>query len=233
MKYRNLTIIIPVLNEEKTIKKVVESLQTTLPLSQIIISDDGSIDNTENICRELSKKSKNIFYLKKQKNEGKGSAIRHAASKIRGKYVLIQDADLEYDPKDIIQLFEKVKSKNKNQVIYGSRLLGSNPHAYMRTYLGNVIITKIANLLFRTNLTDSYTCYKLMPKKIFMSLNLISNGFEIEAEMTAKLLKKGVPLIEMPISFAPRRYNEGKKIKYKDFLIGVKTYFQIWFDKKA
>jgi len=219
-----LSIIIPVYNEEKTIRKVLNKVLEQTFVQDVIVVDDGSKDKTADVLRKIEYQNSKVKIIIHPKNLGKGAAVRSGISKVTGDYVLIQDADLEYDPSDYKNLISQASYK---KAIYGSRLLTKNPHAYHRTYLGNVLITNFCNILFGTKLTDSYTCYKLLPTKIARALNLYSNGFEIEAEITGKLGKRKIPIIEVPISFKPRSYEEGKKIKAQDALKGFLMFLKI------
>lgn len=220
-----LSILIPVFNEENTIKKVVDSVLKQKQVNEVIVINDGSTDKTLNILRQI--KVSRLKIITHKNNLGKGSAIRTGFKKITGDFILIQDADLEYNPEEYKKLISISSHKN---VVYGSRMKSNNPHAYERTYLGNVLLTSICNLLFGTKLTDSYTCYKLIPAKIAKSLKLKSNGFEIEAEITAKLAKKNVEIIEVPISYNPRSYEQGKKIKAKDAIRGLMTFLRVYLN---
>lgn len=220
----SLTVIVPVFNEEKTVKQVIKRILLQKEVDRIIIVDDGSQDNTRNILKLLKDpKIKVIFH---EKNLGKGAAFRTGLKYVTGDYVIVQDADLEYDPRYFKML---LRFANSNTAVYGSRIKGGSDHAYTRTYLGNVLITWVFNILFNRKLTDSYTCYKLIPTKVAKSLDLSSNGFEIEAEITAKLAKKGVEIVEVPIRYNPRKYEQGKKIKAVDALKGVLTYLTVRF----
>jgi len=219
-----LSIIIPVYNEEITIKEVLTKVLKQTLIREVIVIDDGSKDKTLDVLKKIKSQDSKVKIILHPENLGKGAAIRSGISKVTGDYLLIQDADLEYDPEDYKYLIKKASQK---KVIYGSRLLTKNPHAYRSTYLGNVLITKFCNLLFGTRLTDSYTCYKLLPTKIARSLNLSSNGFEIEAEITGSLAKRKIPIEEVPISFKPRTYKEGKKIKTQDALKGFLMFLKI------
>ncbi len=220
----SLSIIIPILNEEKTILQVIEKVLKQKNVGEIIIVDDGSTDKTPQILSKL--KNSKIKLLTHPQNKGKGAALITALKDVTKDYCLIQDADLEYDPDQFDLLFQ---AASPNIVVYGSRILGQNRHAYTRTYLGNVLVTAFFNILYGGNLTDSYTCYKLIPKKILQALELDSNGFEIEAEITAKLAKMGVKIVEVPIRYSPRKYEQGKKIKAKDALKGILKYLTLRF----
>ncbi|KKR92165.1 MAG: Glycosyltransferase, group 2 family [Candidatus Daviesbacteria bacterium GW2011_GWB1_41_15] len=222
-----MSVIIPTFNEEKTIAKTLKAVLEQKVVGEVIIVDDGSRDKTADILQENKSRDWRIKLIFHQKNLGKGAAVRTGLSEVSSDYVLIQDADLEYDPVEYNKLISKA---SPGRAVYGSRLLTKNPHAYTRTYLGNVALTGLGNLLFGTSLTDSYTGYKLLPTKIIKALNLSSNGFELEAEITAKLAKRKIPIIEVPISFRPRKYEQGKKIKAEDALIGALTFLKIKFN---
>ncbi len=219
-----LSIIIPAYNEEKTIGQLLIKVLGQTLVQEVIVVDDGSKDETINILRKIKAHNSRVKIIIHPNNLGKGAAVRTGISNVAGDYVLIQDADLEYDPTEYKHLLSKA---SEQRVIYGSRLLTQSPHAYSRTYIGNVILTNFCNLLFGTKLTDSYTCYKLLPTKIAKDLKLSSNGFEIEAEITGKLAKRNIQILEVPISFKPRRYKKKKKIKAQDALKGFLMFLKI------
>lgn len=222
-----LSVIIPVLNEEATIKQILSKVIDLKDMFEIIVVNDGSTDSTLNILEKLKKTtkySKKLKIISHKTNLGKGSAIRTGGKVAKGDFVIIQDADLEYDPREFSKLTRVV---DKKTAVYGSRILSKTKHAYLRTYMGNIVITAFCNILFGSHLTDSYTCYKLIPTDIFKSLRLKSEGFEIEAEITAKLLRKRVPIKEVAINYHPRSYEKGKKIKGKDAIIGALKLIEI------
>ena len=224
--WMTLSVVIPVLNEEKTINKILIKVLKQKSAVEVIVIDDGSTDRTLEVLKNFSKTNKKIKLLRHKKNLGKGAAVINGLKKVSSDYLLIQDADLEYNPDEYIKLVSKVSA---DTVVYGSRMIKKNTHAYERTYIGNLVLTYICNFLFGTKLTDSYTCYKLLPTKIAKKLNLKSQGFELEAEITAKLAKKKINIFEVPISYSPRKYEEGKKIKALDALKGVFTLLRIKF----
>lgn len=222
-----LSVIIPSYNEDKTILNIIQNVLKQPETGEIIVVNDGSKDNSKDILDKFKKSNPNkkITIIIHDKNKGKGAAIITGINAASFNYLIIQDADLEYNPNEYKNLLKVV---TPTSVAYGSRIMSHSAHAYTRTYLGNLFITTFCNILFGTKLTDSYTCYKLMSTKIAKSLNLTSSGFEIESEITGKLAKRKIPIIEIPISYNPRKYEEGKKIKTKDALLGALTYLKIF-----
>lgn len=223
-----LSVIIPVYNEEKTIERVIRAAIDQKHVGEVIVVDDGSTDNSRPKIQKLKSqlKAKNLILKFNSRNLGKGAALRDGIKQARYPYTIVQDADLEYDPRQFGKL---VEFAGENVAVYGSRLKGKNKKAYFLTYIGNVLLTYTTNALFGTRLSDSYTCYKLMPTRLARSLGLTSNGFEIEAEITGKLAKRGIEILEVPISYFPRSYKQGKKIKTKDALKGLLMLLKIKF----
>lgn len=213
-----LSIIVPVYNEERTLERVMASITAAIPQAEIIYVDDGSRDQSLAILKRNARPQDIV--LTKQ-NGGKGSAIRTGLSKAGGTYTVIQDADLEYNPAEIRLLLDEAK-RHPRDAIFGSRFLQKNPNRYKRFLIGNRVMSACLNILFGSHITDSYTCYKLLPTEAFRSLNLSANGFEMEAEICARCLKRGIVIREIPISYAPRTIEEGKKINWKDAVRGVR-----------
>jgi len=235
---KKLSIIIPVFNESKYILQSlnnVTKLQIPNYIKEITVVDDGSTDNSFELIKKFSDENKNINLITLSKNSGKGAALKKTIGQTTGEIVIIQDADLEYDPQDILQILNKYESKNCN-VVYGSRILGSqifnNKNAGTFFFLGGVSLTKLMNLLFGTKLTDQPTCYKSW--RNFLSKDLTkycrSNGFEFEVEMTA-FFSKSNNIEEVPIHYHPRSVENGKKITLKDFIVSVFTAFRCKFFK--
>lgn len=216
-----LSIIIPVYNEEKTIIEILDRvLSTNIGINkEIIIVNDGSRDRSEEIIKKYLAKKKQTkeveFFFISKENGGKGSAIRAGIDKAKGDLVIMQDADAEYDPSEIRNLVEEIK-KRESDIVYGSRILKENPYQYFTYYLGNRFLSFLTSVLYGARITDMETCYKLIPSKIAKSLNLRARGFDMEPEITAKILKKGYKIKEIPISYKPRSKEEGKKINWKD-----------------
>jgi len=217
-----LSIIAPIYNEETLISVSLPEIFDLAINKEVIIIDDGSSDKTPEILREL--KNKYEFTLITQtKNKGKGAAVRRGLEEAKGDYFIICDADLEYDPRDIVFLFSKTKDLPNKTAIYGSRFKGRFNFSFH--YLVNLFLTLLTNLLFRSHLTDMETCFKLIPSDALEKIKLSGQRFEIEPEITAQLLKRGYGIIEFPISYKRRGYIDGKKISAKDGLLALKTLF--------
>ena len=218
-----LSIIIPVFNEEKTLEELVRRVKKTKLdrriSKEIIIINDGSTDKTKQILIKLSSENK-IRVFTHKKNLGKGAAVRKGIKESTGEIILIQDADLEYSPYDYPKLLEPIISK-KAQIVYGNRMwLGVKPEFYF-SFLGNRLLTGFTNLLFGSQLSDVFVCYKAFRKEVLKGIELKSNGFNIEIELTAKFLKKKIKIQEIPISYQGRSWNEGKKISFWDGLVSL------------
>lgn len=219
---RKLSIIIPVYNESKTLAKIVEIADNTILSAgkEIIIVDDGSTDGSREIITDWKNKYKIILQAK---NSGKGAAVRAGLELATGDYTVIQDADLEYNPADFNKMIE-LADKDGWAAIYGSRNLAPNPHFKETYYYGGKLITFFTNLLFGGELTDVNTCYKMIKTDLLKSLALKQKGFSFCEEVTAKLLRKKIKIKEIPISYQPRKFGEGKKIRYYH---GLKSLFTL------
>ncbi len=216
-----LSIIIPVYNERNTIAEIIARLlDVKIPNieKEIIVIDDGSSDDTAYIIKEKIKKIKNIKFIQHNKNQGKGAAVRTGIEHASGNYIIIQDADLEYNPQDIVRLIKPIQ-EGRAKVVYGTRLNRlpnlsrdeKNP-LFLLHYFGNRFLSLMTSILYNQWITDMETCYKLFPKEAVSHMSLVSRGFEFEPEITSKLLKAGYKIYEIPISTKPRGYDEGKKL---------------------
>ncbi len=215
----NLSIIIPAYNEASTIREIIHNVAELEIVKEIIVVDDGSTDGTREILADIKqswdrKPLLEIYF--KEKNEGKGSAVSYGIKQAKGDVLIIQDADLEYDPREIPELLKPIKEK-KADVVYGSRFLGAPRRSTMFWHMvANHILTFVTNILYDAILTDMETGYKMFTRKAIEGIELRSKRFDLEPEITAKFLKRKMRLFEVPISFNPRDYEEGKKIGLKD-----------------
>lgn len=219
-----LSIIIPVYNEKNTILEIIRRIEEVnlgdiYFKKEIVIVDDKSTDGTRDILRKLEDRYKIVY---RSENGGKGAAIITGLENVLGDYVIIQDADLEYDPRDYKKMLE-CAVKNNAEVVYGSRRLGhQNKYSHLSFYLGGILLTWVTKILYGINITDESTCYKLFKTKLIKSLSLETKGFDFCPEVTAKVAKKRIKIYEVPINYYPRHKNEGKKIRWLD---GIKAIF--------
>ncbi len=240
-----LSIIIPVFNE---VNLVCELLRKVMDLQledgmekEIIVVDDGSSDGTHAVIESFiqSRSDTGIRLIKHERNCGKGAAVKTGFKVAEGEILIIQDADLEYDPEEIPSVVRPI-SEGRAEVVYGSRILmekalgrsgicglitGKHPHSYVLAYLGGVTITKFVNLICRSSLTDEPTCYKCFRRTVLNEITIESNDFAWEPEVTVKILNHGIFIHEVPISYHPRKNRDGKKIKWQD---GVKALWTVW-----
>ena len=211
-----LTIIIPVYNEIKTIEKLIKKILKINIKKQLIIVDDGSSDGTEQILKKYKSRIDKLIFHKK--NRGKGAAIKSGQKYVRGKYIAIQDADLEYDPSDYNKLLTPFFETDAD-IVYGSRFLGGGKYVrihFFWHYLANKILTFICNIFINLNLTDMETGYKVFKSSVIKNINIEEDSFSFEPEVTIKLARKKYKFYEVPITYNGRSYEEGKKIGIKD-----------------
>jgi glycosyltransferase involved in cell wall biosynthesis len=223
-KLRKLSVVVPVFNERNTVVEVLRRMRAIeLPDGverEIIVVDDGSADGTRDVLRQLGDSTVRI--VMHDRNRGKGAAVRTGFEHATGEYVLIQDADLEYDPEDWPKLLNPVL-RGKARVVYGSRFTGERRNMLLLHWIGNRFLSMVTNVLYNTTLSDMETCYKLVERDLVSSLNLSSDKFDIEPEITAKILKRGVRIYEVPISYSGREVDEGKKLTWRDGLSALFT----------
>lgn len=224
-----LSVIIPVYNEKDTVGKIIEKVMEVPVDKEIIVVDDGSTDSTKMVLREIIEKNKDVIkVIFKEKNEGKGAAIREGIKYVSGDVVVIQDADLEYDPMDFLKMLKVMEEKNA-KVVYGSRILGKNKKSSFLFYFGGRLLSFVANILYNAKITDEPTCYKMFRTEVIRSINLRCKGFEFCPEITAKVRKKGYKIFEVPIRYRPRSVKEGKKIRWKDGIVAIWTLIKYRF----
>ena len=216
-KIRKLSVIVPVYNERNTVVEVLRRMRAVeLPDGidrEIIVVDDGSDDGTRDVLNQL--RDSTVRILSHPGNRGKGAAVRTGIDVASGDYVLIQDADLEYDPEDWPKLIAPV-IRGRAQVVYGSRFTGERRNMLFLHWIGNRMLSFVTNVLYNTTLSDMETCYKLVDRELLCSLGLRANRFDLEPEITAKILKRRIRIYEVPISYTGREFDEGKKITWRD-----------------
>ncbi len=210
----------PVFNEKTTLQQCLDNVLESPHVSEIIVVDDGSSDGTRDILAKIKNDRVQIYYH--DRNKGKGAAVRTAISHAKFEYLLIQDADLEYDPRDYEKLLKPV-IEGKAIVVYGSRFTGEHRNMLFWHMFGNKFLSLTTNILYNTTLSDMETCYKLMKRDLVATFRLRSRRFDFEPEITAKILKTGVKIYEVPISYAGREFNEGKKITWRDGFVALWT----------
>ena len=209
----------PVYNERATIDEIIARVLSVPMRIELIVVDDCSSDGTREHLVNLQRE-RGFTLLLQERNQGKGAALRRGFSAVTGDIVVIQDADLEYSPEEFPMLAELIV-EGRADVVYGSRFLGRHRVFLFTHYLGNRVLTLLTNVLYNTMLTDMETCYKIMRREVLHGMNLQSNGFGIEPEMTAKIFKRGFRVYEVPITYDGRSYEEGKKIGWKDGVVAL------------
>jgi glycosyltransferase involved in cell wall biosynthesis len=215
-----ISAVIPIFNEVKTIRIILERVQATSLVDEILLVDDGSSDGTRALLAEMDGKQ-GIHVILHEKNLGKGAAVRTGIAAATGDVVIIQDADLEYDPRDYPVLLKPIE-EGLADVVYGSRFLGGPRRVVMFWHMvANKLLTFATNLLYNTILSDMETGYKVFRREVVQGIQLRANRFDFEPEFTAKILKRRLKIFEVPISFNPRNYDEGKKIGFKDAFSAV------------
>jgi glycosyltransferase involved in cell wall biosynthesis len=216
-KLRKLSVVVPVFNERNTLVEIVRRMRAVeLPDGierEIIVVDDGSNDGTRDVLNQLGDST--VRVVLHEANLGKGAALRTGFAHATGDYVLVQDADLEYDPEDWPKLLNPVL-RGRARVVYGSRFTGERRNMLLMHWIGNRFLSMTTNVLYNTTLSDMETCYKLVERELLGQMKLNAIRFDIEPEITAKVLKRGIRIYEVPISYSGREFDEGKKITWRD-----------------
>lgn len=227
-----LSVIIPCYNEHRTILPILERVQRVAIAKEIIVVDDGSTDGTRDLLAALVEGLPGITVLFHAANRGKGAAVATGLAHATGRVVIIQDADLEYDPEEYGQIIAPILAGTA-QVVYGSRILQQNHYSYRSFYWGGRLVTLVANILYGVRLTDEPTCYKAFTRPLIQGLRLEATGFEFCPEVTAKVLRQGHTIHEVPISYHARPREEGKKIRARDGLLAIWTLLKYRFAPRA
>ncbi len=228
--YSLLSVIVPVFNERVTVAEVIRRIRAVeVPVDiEIIVVDDGSSDGTEKVLTALGDSTVRI--LTHPVNRGKGAAIRTGMASARGDLLLIQDADLEYDPQDWPRLLDPIL-RGKAQVVYGSRFTGERKNMLPLHWIGNRFLSMVTNLLYSSTMSDMETCYKLFDREVLKGITIESDKFDFEPEITAKVLRRGYRIYEVPISYAGREASEGKKITWRDGIGALRALIKYRFTR--
>jgi len=218
-----LSVVIPVYNERETLPEILKRIRAVPLASEIILVDDCSRDGSREWLQEMEKRGDpQLKFFYHERNQGKGAALRTGFQHASGDFVIVQDADLEYDPQDYPKLLSPILEKRAD-VVYGSRFSGQNREMSRLHRYGNQFLTRLTNLLYQTSITDMETCYKMFQTSIIQKIRIESDRFNFEPEITAKILRRGLRILEVPISYQGRSFLEGKKITWKDGVSAVWT----------
>ena len=228
--YKTLSVLVPVYNERSTIGEVIRRIRSVdVPLEvEIVVVNDGSSDGTDKVLATLEDSTVRVF--NHAKNQGKGAALRTGLEAATGDLIIIQDADLEYDPEDWIKLLDPIM-KHKAFVVYGSRFTGERKNMLLLHWIGNRFLSLVTNVLYATTLSDMETCYKCFDRRVIEPIHIVSNRFDFEPEITAKVLRQGFRIYEVPISYAGREFDEGKKITWRDGFAALAALIKFRFTK--
>ena len=220
--YQKLSVIVPLYDERNTVVEIVRRMRAVdIPLErEIVLVDDGSTDGTREVLRQLADSTVHVVHH--ERNLGKGAAIRTGLEQVTGDLVLIQDGDLEYDPEDWPKLLTPVL-RGKAEVVYGSRFTGERRNMLFFHWVANRFLSLVTNILYNSTLSDMETCYKLFDRELLAGIRWQARGFEFEPEVTAKVLRRGIRIYEVPISYTGREFDEGKKITWRDGFVALWT----------
>ncbi len=230
VEYSLLSVIVPVFNERTTVGEVIRRIRAVdLPVDvEVVVVDDGSSDGTDKVLAAMGDST--VRVINHPHNKGKGAAVRTGLASVRGDLVLIQDADLEYDPADWSKLLEPIL-RGKAKVVYGSRFTGERKNMMPLHWIGNRFLSLVTNLLYSSTLSDMETCYKLFDRRALDGITIESDKFDFEPEITAKVLRRGYRIYEVPISYAGREADEGKKITWRDGFGALKALVKFRFTR--
>jgi glycosyltransferase involved in cell wall biosynthesis len=229
-EYHSLTVIVPVYNERTTVTEILRRVRAAdVPLVvQVVVVDDGSTDGTDKVLTAVEDST--VRVVTHEVNRGKGAAIRTGLTEAQGDLVLIQDADLEYDPADWPRLLDPVL-RHKAVIVYGSRFTGERKNMLPLHWIGNRFLSLVTNVLYSSTLSDMETCYKLFDRRVLEGLTVVCDRFDFEPEITAKVLRRGFRIYEVPISYAGRELHEGKKITWRDGFGALKALVKFRFTR--
>ena len=229
--YSSLSVIMPVFNERATVAEIIRRMRAVeLPLVlQIIVVDDGSSDGSDKVLGALEDSTVRVIHH--ESNQGKGAAIRTGLAEVHGDILLIQDSDLEYDPNDWPRLLDPIL-RGKARVVYGSRFTGERKNMLPLHWMGNRLLSLVTNVLYSSTLSDMETCYKVFDAEVLEGITIVSNRFDFEPEITAKVLRRGHRIYEVPISYAGREPSEGKKITWRDGFGALKALVRFRFTRE-
>ena len=231
MSQKRLSIVVPVYNEEATLREISGRIFAACgDFSEVIFVDDGSSDNSLSILQEIARDQDTVMT---KKNGGKGSAVRKGYSVASGTYVIVQDADLEYDPEEIPGLLEYAEKGNLKALWGSRRLRKQKQFVHLGHFIGGTSLTYVCNVLYGSHLTDQPTCYKMVRNDLLQTLPLKENDFRFDPELTVMVLRNGVEILEQPISYHPRSMEEGKKINWKDWFKWVWVFVTLRFRPKG
>ena len=216
----------PVFNEERTLPEIIKRVYAACPFAEVIYVDDGSTDHSLEILKSLARQTDIVLT---KENGGKGSAVRMGYAHAKGIYVIVQDADLEYNPVEIIPMLERAEQENLPAIIGSRRILKQRQYAHIKYYIGGTVLTWIFNGLFGTRLSDQPNCYKMVRRDILDTLPLTEDDFRLDSELTALLARRGFGIDEYPTTYQPRSVAEGKKINWKDWFRAIEVFLRVRF----
>ena len=223
-----LSVVMPVFNEKETIREILAQVRGVNMVSQVVVVDDFSTDGTREILQDEAARDETLTLILHNRNRGKGAGVRSGIERATGDIIIIQDADLEYDPRDYPALIRPIV-EGRVKVVYGSRFLGPRKDMLFWHMVGNKLLTLVTNILYDSTLSDMETCYKVMRADVAKSLDIQSNRWGIDPEITAKVLKRRNRIFEVPISYYGREYEEGKKIRGRDVFVVLWTLLKYRF----